>query len=186
MVELSRAIAVTVAALAASAVILFTLASAVAESIESPIVATATAASTGSWRGEAKHGVRLPVPTDSGATARASLGVAQPGSSDGEPRLPAARARPPPPPLAAAYLAHLEYMLRHPGTGPDDTEAHRQTWLTEARGTGAKGRASRDRELEKMLRFAGWREADSPAGLQVGSPHYVRKIKTEASRTLFQ
>lgn len=192
MAELSRVIAATVAALAASAVILFTLASAVAESIDSTLVGahatpTASAASRGSWRAEAEQGARIPAPTG-GAIARApqevpdqgptlqeqrrsaAQEVAKRGPTLHEQRSSAAHTRPPPLPLAAAYRAHLEYMRRHPGTGPDATEAHRQTWLSEARGTGAAGRASRDRELEKMLRSAGWRQDDSPAGLQVRGP----------------
>mmetsp|Transcript_38002 Transcript_38002/g.127179 ORF Transcript_38002/g.127179 Transcript_38002/m.127179 type:complete len:561 (+) Transcript_38002:25-1707(+) len=74
---------------------------------------------------------------------------------------------PSPSPLASTYLAHLRYMSKHDGS-PRDTQPHTRTWLTEARGTGEAGLASRDRELAKMLRSAGWQERDSPPGLQAG------------------
>ncbi len=83
----------------------------------------------------------------------------QPAASPPPPprQQPAASPPPQPRPYAAAYLAHLRYMTEHPGTGPEATEAHRSTWLTEARGVGAAGRASRDLELTKMMSSAGWR-----------------------------
>mmetsp|Transcript_13903 Transcript_13903/g.42397 ORF Transcript_13903/g.42397 Transcript_13903/m.42397 type:complete len:751 (-) Transcript_13903:639-2891(-) len=58
-------------------------------------------------------------------------------------------------------------MQRQNGTGPNETEGFRHTWLHEARGKGEVGRASRDKELLKMLHSAGWSEGDSPLGLQV-------------------
>eukprot|EP00967_Tisochrysis_lutea_P099002 scaffold146748_cov32-Tisochrysis_lutea.AAC.1 len=60
-------------------------------------------------------------------------------------------------------------MQRQNGTGPNETEGFRHTWLHEARGKGEVGRASRDKELLKMLHSAGWSEGDSPLGLQAST-----------------
>jgi len=172
--ELRRAITLAGVALTASAVILFALASAGAESVgptltatpESPVAWTGT---SDIWRGGAEHGVRRPQPIGG---LRATVEAAAPTSllhteGAGAAETRAVATWTPHKPRAAAYLAHLAYMAAHPGTGPDTTEAGRQTWLTDAHGVGVAGRASRDLELDKMLKSAGWQEADSPAGLQV-------------------